>query len=473
MAKPVAEHAKNDAGATSGAQSGQDDIDPNTVRPTRPGEGQRRKEARGSAADLAAPRVKITENSIRPSKRKVSAPDAPKGAQRGGDAGAPDARAAQRGASRDPAKQNAGAAKAAPADATTEPHRYVPEHIRKRFVQVGRHYHFPDGTRAFTDRGGRLTTPSENTEVIRSLVTIAEARGWSEITVRGTERFRKEAWLAARLAGLTVRGYRPTAFEESRLARLLNRERAESVTVPSENPPGPRIRPQSPEGGGTPTDAKPERRQRHEGLLTGTLIDQGRATYRHDPREPMSYFVTIETARGDRTIWGVDLERALRESLTRPEVGDEVGLRAVRQEAVTVRTPERDAAGKVIAEKDLTTHRNRWIVEKGEFFEARAAAARVLRDRTIEPKQAVKRHPELIGTYLQLRAAQLAARRFRDPQDRERFVSQVRSALADGVARGEPLAPVRLRERTPERAAARPSGRSSPARIREPAPVRG
>jgi hypothetical protein len=50
-----------------------------------------------------------------------------------------------------------------------------------------------------------------------------------------------------------------------------------------------------------------------------------------------------------------------------------------------------------------------------------------------------------------MHAAELAAKRFRDPEDRERFVAKVRSALADSVARGEPLPPVRLRERPQER----------------------
>ena len=70
----------------------------------------------------------------------------------------------------------------------------------------------------------------------------------------------------------------------------------------------------------------------------------------------------------------------MKESLSRPQIGDEVGLRAVRQDAVKVRAHERDAQGKVVAEKDLETHRNRWIVEKRAFFEARAEAARTLRD---------------------------------------------------------------------------------------------
>jgi putative DNA primase/helicase len=398
----------------------------------------------------------------------VAAVGAPKAEEPGREAQrAPETRAAQT----QPA-EGSDEKKAPSGEAPPGRHRHVPEHIRQRFVQVGRHYHFPDGTRAFTDRGGRLTTPSENTEVIRSLVTIAEARGWHEITVRGTERFRREAWHAARLAGLEVRGYRPTEFEQSRVARILARGReTPEPSTPNREPPIPARREGHEGVGGLAArmEGVSRRAQRRDELLTGTLIDHGRASYRHDPREPMSYFVTIETARGDRTVWGVDLERALRESLTQPAVGEEVRLRAVQEDAVTVRKLKRDAEGKVIAEKDLAVHRNRWIVEKRAFFEARAEAARTLQDRTIDPKEAVKRHPELVGTYLQVRAAELAARRFRDPEDRERFVSQVRSALADGVARGEPLPPVRLRERTAERA----SARSRPVRTREDAQVRG
>src|ERR1700687_3544268 len=80
----------------------------------------------------------------------------------------------------------------------------VPPEIWERFIGIGSKYYFPDGTPAFTDRGTKLTTPSENTEVIRSLVSIAHARGWDRITVTGTERFRKEAWFAAQRVGIAV-----------------------------------------------------------------------------------------------------------------------------------------------------------------------------------------------------------------------------------------------------------------------------
>ena len=315
--------------------------------------------------------------------------------------------------------------------------RLIPDHIRKRFVKVGHRYHFPDGAHAFTDRGTRLVTPSENAEVVKSLIAIAEARGWKEITLTGSERFRKEAWGEATALGLKVRGYSPSEFERARLARKRAREEAAAAGVSEPSAPS-----------GAPRSADESSRDRTKRPITGRLIDHGAATYQHDPHEPLSYFVKVETTEGEREIWGVDLKRALKESLTQPKIGDEIGLRAIRRDTVTVREIERDPEGKVLGHKPLGVHRNRWIAEKQEFFAERAAAARTLRDPSIDPKQAARRHPELVGTYLQMHAAQLAARQFRDPQDQEKFVSLVRTALADAVARGEPLPPVRLREKT-------------------------
>jgi putative DNA primase/helicase len=212
-----------------------------------------------------------------------------------------------------------------------------------------------------------------------------------------------------------------------------------------------------------PVELRLRPREKRDGLLAGKLVDHGRATYHHDPHAPMSYFVKLETSRGDRTIWGVDLERAFRESLTKPEISDEVGLRTVRQDPVNVRTQDRDDAGE-ITERKLETHRNSWIIEKRSFFKERAEAARTLRDTSVDPKQAVRAHPELVGTYLQVHAAELAAKQMRDPQDRALFVAKVRAALADGIARGEPLPAVRLRERATERASRTPNREAAPVR---------
>ena len=338
----------------------------------------------------------------------------------------------------------------------------IPESVQKRFVQSGKKYFFPDGTPAFVDRGSKLTTQSENTELIRSLVAIAEARGWREITVQGTERFRKEAWLAANVAGIHARGYTPTEFEQARLVRRLGERSAEaSPREPADRSSEKRSAKRPTQREEAERDAAP--RVRPGELITGRLIDHGPARYRHDSQRSESYFVRLEVGGREREIWGVDLERAFRESLTRPANGDMIGLRAVGRERVTIR-----AAGES-EQSEKTAHRNRWIAEKRDFFTSRAQAARTFRDAEIEPREAVRRYPELAGSYLQLRAAELTAQRMRDAEDQRRFLAMVRGALAESIARGEPLAPVRLREPTAIRAAATPKR----AQERDLAPVRG
>ena len=348
--------------------------------------------------------------------------------------------------------------------ASTDPWA-LPPSVRERFVQERRRFYFPDGTEAFRDQGRRLTTGSENTEVVRSFVEIAQTRGWGEIVVEGSERFRREAWRQARLADLEVRGYRPSVAERAMLARALARkadgaqleldvsDRGDAGRAHGAGAPRAPAEPPIP---AAPTEARADRSrgEARTELLVGTLLDHGREHYRFDPQEDLSYFVRVRNAEGTRTIWGKDLERAITHSLTQPEIGDAVGLRRVGAEKVTVRRRERDGDGQVIGEHALGAERHRWVVEKRGFFEERAAAAALVRDGSVDRRQVAGAHPELVGTFLQLRAAELAARRLRDPQDQRRFVALVRGALADAVERGDPLQPVRLRNRparTPER----------------------
>jgi putative DNA primase/helicase len=316
----------------------------------------------------------------------------------------------------------------------------VPPEIARRFVRVGREFYFPDGTRAFSDRGRRLTTRSENTEVIRSLIDIARARGWQSLVVSGTERFRKEAWLAAHAAGIEARGYQPTEFEQARAVRARARAQSPDSSRESAAPPAEKRR------SSLPAERMRERAARR-GWIKGRLLEHGPANYRHDPSEPQSYFVKVETARGERTVWGVDLERALKQALSRPQVGDRIALRAVRREPVTVRAPALNRRGEVVGTQPVDKHRNRWIVEQQQFLKLRAEAASVLANPKIDAREGARQHPELLGSYLQLQSAKaLAAERIRDREDQAVFVERIRRVLAHSIARGEPLAPLRLRE---------------------------
>jgi putative DNA primase/helicase len=348
------------------------------------------------------------------------------------------------GRTREQGRGPAGAAAQATKDAPRQ--LRVPDSVQERFIQIGNKFHFPDGTEAFTQDSNRLTTRSENSVVIQSMVAIARENGKGPVTVGGTEFFKKEAWFAASLAGLEVRGYQPTDFERERLARSLAARRNPAAPEAAAAPAEPRSADRAPESGGAPAP-----RPQASDLIVGRLVDHGAAPYGHDPKQPMSYFVRVETARGDREIWGVDLERAFRQSLSTPGIGDEIGVRSVGRQPVTVLAPKLDAQGRETGQAPLDTHRNQWIVERKDFLDERQRMAEVLRNAETPAADAIRRHPELEGSYLQLQMGRaLAEQQFRDKAQREQFVDHLRSHIAQRIEFGQPLDPVMLRgeERT-------------------------
>lgn len=326
----------------------------------------------------------------------------------------------------------------------------IPDSVRDRFIQIGNSFFFPGGAEAFTDHGSRVTTRSENAVVIQSMVAIASARAASAVAVAGTDHFKKEAWFAARLVGLEVRGYKPTALEQERLVRAIARRRdAEQAEEPSiMNTPTTRDEKES----GRPQRAAASPRAPSEGeVIAGRLVDHGPAPYQHKPNQPMSYYVRVETERGDREIWGVDLERAFRQSLSTPGIGQEVGVRAVGRDSVTVPATKRDAEGREIGREELHTHRNQWSVESKEFLDRRREMADVFRDVAVGAVDAIKRFPELEGSYLQLQMARAGVeQRIESAGAREQFVEALRGHLAKAIQFGQALEPVRLKARNHE-----------------------
>ncbi|MBF8164303.1 hypothetical protein IVE04_24365 [Pseudomonas mendocina] len=92
----------------------------------------------------------------------------------------------------------------------------------------------------------------------------------------------------------------------------------------------------------------------------GRVLSHGAANYNNDPDENMSYFVKLETDEGEETVWGVDLKRAMSETVA--GVGDIVALEFQGKQPVTVTGPDRDETGKIIGTKQIETSRNTWAV---------------------------------------------------------------------------------------------------------------
>lgn len=97
--------------------------------------------------------------------------------------------------------------------------RRIPDSVTARFLRMDNRFYFPDKTLAFIDDGSRLQAPSAHREVVRSLVDIAQARGWSSITVTGQSEFRAAVWREAASRGLAVQGYAPSPLEQQAMER--------------------------------------------------------------------------------------------------------------------------------------------------------------------------------------------------------------------------------------------------------------
>jgi hypothetical protein len=202
------------------------------------------------------------------------------------------------------------------------------------------------------------------------------------------------------------------------------------------------------ENSGSSTPRRREFDPRRSGqLLIGRLKDHGPANYQFRAKEDASYYAKILTSRGERILWGKDIERAVKDGDTKPKVGDLVGARRVRREAVTITRRQRDGEGRVVSQEERHTHRTRWVVEKVTFFAKRARLARLLRDEQADIRESVRAAPELKSTFLSVRAAEdFAAKRIADPQDRERFLELVKGVMSASIHKGEPLPSVRLKE---------------------------
>ena len=107
----------------------------------------------------------------------------------------------------------------------------VPPEIEKQYLRVGDKFYHPKNTDlvAFEDKGNKLETKSNSENIAESMVRIAEARGWDEIKVSGSETFRKEVWLEAASRGMHIKGYSPTEQDKAELSKKVSESDANKI----------------------------------------------------------------------------------------------------------------------------------------------------------------------------------------------------------------------------------------------------
>ncbi|EHB7857719.1 hypothetical protein JY870_003966 [Escherichia coli] len=332
----------------------------------------------------------------------------------------------------------------------------VPDRVAKSYIEVEGKYYFqnrPDSL-AFVDKGAKLQTKLSNSQVAGSMIDIAEARGWTEIQVKGTEDFRREAWLQATARGLTAHGYKPKEEDLARLKKVAGernineveaREVADSVKTSPSASSGTTSKNQSeaPTSKTGTTESSSTTQGKNEGAkveaeekvnkLAGKLVEHGAAPYEHKKDNKDNYYVTLENADGKQsTTWGVDLQRAMAESEAQP--GDHVELENLGRKAVTVEKDVKDETGKVVKKETINTFRNSWQVK-----------ADAIRDQERPAREIVKEHPDLVNEITAVKLAEKVSQSM-NADDKERFMSRVRDKLADKVASGEKGPELKIKE---------------------------
>lgn len=319
----------------------------------------------------------------------------------------------------------------------------IPKSVSDRYVAFeGKYLDRKSEAVHFEDRGRSLATASEDRGVIEHMVAVAQAKHWGELQLKGSEEFRRQAWIAAELAGMSTRGFKPDAQDRATLqaareamriaagersttddpartnmmesAPATGREREEAsasrksatANAPGEDPSDPggaspgggrrggKPRPSKPGPLATPSSASSDasaasgdskqaqlpldangasprrtdtgkRARQKAGIGTqkppvtaGILVEHGAARFHHDPKENESYYATVRTESGDRTVWGLDLERAIGESGVQP--GQLVELERGGSKVVTVKQRQFDENGRELAPNEVESRRNAW-----------------------------------------------------------------------------------------------------------------
>ena len=376
----------------------------------------------------------------------------------------------------------------------------VPKSVSNLYVaHEGKFLDRKSETVHFEDKGRSLSTASEDRDVIVHMVEVAKAKNWGELQLKGSEEFRRQAWIAAELAGVPTRGFKPKAQDRAALTaareamrigagegageRSNDADKArtnemESVDAAAQKQPAspestktgtPGRESAAPEGDRTPvtqpssaTPARPiQDTPTPPGVTAGVLVAHGPAPFNHDEKQNDSYYATVRTQEGERTVWGLDLERAIAESGV--QTGQQIELEKGGSRSVTAQQRQFDKKGKELAPKTVTSRRIEWFVSSPDVpglptREQREALARARRDaderrRIVEARERFlkgewkfsKEQQATLDAARERIKAQAAREVLRDEikglpeQQQEKLMGEFESAVAAARAANRPL----------------------------------
>lgn len=273
--------------------------------------------------------------------------------------------------------------------------------LGKRYREADGTFHFRSTNDvAFSHDDATIKSKKSDADVVRDMVALSVAKGWTDIHVKGSEDFRREAWIEGSAYGLKVTGYIPREIDQVVLLERRQDVARKEVAQPVEREnqivdvSGGKSRPVEKDNViPFDRDTKPlpsasespvveelkflmkqrgdseaaiqlaaktaaDRLDRSSRVVVGEVQDFGKARYNFDNDEAPNFYVTLNTKSGEKTLWGRDLARAVEESDVKK--GQLIALENNGKKAVSVEGNVRDEQGKVIGKETIGTYRNTW-----------------------------------------------------------------------------------------------------------------
>jgi len=283
------------------------------------------------------------------------------------------------------------------------------------------------GRVAFVDVGKTLTTQREDKATIRAMIEVATSKNWKEITLSGTEEFRRNAWLEASLNDVKTKGYEPREADKQILSELQRDQNKTANTITFVEREQRRDNPQNTPKPIAAQDREPQRKHidgdaltihektvldnsraildskalgekftketlrelesklRGERVYVGEIVDHGKAPYKFDKNNDDSYYVTLKTRAGEQVIWGKTLVEAMQDRTA----GEQIVLKNVGKTDVTVQERVRDQQGKVVDIRPKDSQLNAWRAELLSRFTEKARTEFSNRASSAHPSMAV------------------------------------------------------------------------------------
>lgn len=251
-----------------------------------------------------------------------------------------------------------------------------------------------DDTRAFVDHGHRITMASQEPDkdpehVMAALLTAIRHYG-GKLEITGSDTFRAQAidLIATHDLKVTLKNPIQQAMLDDARSRLqavatdadtvhatpetpadVARRTDAPTQAPNSEPVSGQVIPPTNAAPGKPEDtaqkAAREGTEKQDRLdfsqgVKGQLLEHGHAPYNFDKKNNDSYYIRLRTQAGERTVWGVELESAIKQS--RVSEMQVINVQHMGKKQVTIQKPEYDQAGHISGYTEAQAHRNIWAI---------------------------------------------------------------------------------------------------------------